>query len=209
MSLLLIWGAGGHAKVLLDLAASQFADIALVNDAAVSPTSLLGYPVFPNLDTLIQARGIPAAFIVGIGNNKARARCFEQASQQGISPALLIHSSAVVSRYAVVSAGSVVMPRAVINAAARVGHNCIINTAAIVEHDCQIGDHVHLSPGAIAGGGAVVDDFSHIGIGAVLLPLARVGNDSVVGAGAVVLRTVASYITVAGVPARALGSENQ
>jgi sugar O-acyltransferase (sialic acid O-acetyltransferase NeuD family) len=209
MSYLLIWGAGGHAKVLLDVAASQFANMALLDDAAAGPTSLLGRQVFPDIDALMQVRGIPSAFIVGIGNNKARARCFNRALQFGIPPALLVHSSAVVSRYALVSAGSVVMPRAVVNASAQVGRDCIINTASIVEHDCRIGDHVHISPGAITGGGAVVEDFSHIGIGATLLPLARVGTDSVVGAGSVVLRTIPSHVTVAGVPARVLPSREQ
>jgi acetyltransferase-like isoleucine patch superfamily enzyme len=96
------------------------------------------------------------------------------------------------------------MARVVINAGAQIGKNCIVNTAAIVEHECRVGDHVHLSPGVLLGGGVTVHSFAHVGIGAIALPGTEIGEGAIIGAGAVVVDSVPSGATVVGIPARAL-----
>jgi acetyltransferase EpsM len=206
---LLIWGAGGHGKVVSDVAAAKYSDIALVDSSPSAPAEVLGNQVFTSLDAVVNAKGHPKGFLIAIGNNAARAACFARAIEAGIAPEILVHDSAVVSRHASLAPGTVVMPGAVINASATVGGNCIINTSAVVEHDCRIGDHVHMSPGAIAAGGTVVGDYAHVALGAILLPRSQVGRGAIVGAGAVVLRSVAEHETVAGVPARVIGSNNK
>jgi acetyltransferase-like isoleucine patch superfamily enzyme len=82
-----------------------------------------------------------------------------------------------------------------------------LNTAAVVEHDCLVGDHVHLSPGVLLGGGVTVHSFAHVGIGAIALPGSEIGEGAIVGAGAVVLDSVPSGTTVVGIPARLLARE--
>ena len=165
------------------------------------------------VETLLDARlaaGAPdpcensVEFIIAIGDNQARSRCYARALQQGWTPATLIHPSATVSPHSEISPGCVVLPRAVVNAGAVVGQNSIINTGAVVEHDCRLSSHVHISPAATLGGAVHVDAFAHVGIGACVLPGCRIGAGSIVGAGAVILTSIPEAVTAAGVPARIL-----
>jgi acetyltransferase EpsM len=142
-------------------------------------------------------------FVIAIGNNAVRSKCYGELVSQRLQPAACpIHPSAVVSPSASIGPGTVVMPRAVINAHAEIGEDCIINTGAIVEHDCAIGAHAHISPGATLGGGVQVGAGAHIGLNACILPGLTVSSGAVVGAGAVVTQSVPENVVVAGVPAR-------
>jgi len=207
---LIIWGAGGHGKVVLDIARATglFSEIAFVDDSCASPGgSFCDCELLPSSEGFdaLKARG-HSCFVVAIGNNRARERCFQEGANRGLALATLIDPSATVSASARIGGSTVVMPRVVVNADAVIGHNCILNTGVIVEHDCHIGDHVHLAPGVILGGSVTVEPYALLGIGTIVLPGTRVGEGAVVGAGAVVLDAVPSGVTSVGVPAKVLSS---
>jgi sugar O-acyltransferase (sialic acid O-acetyltransferase NeuD family) len=204
-SLLLIWGAGGHGKVVLDVArgAGRFERIAFLDDdSAKAGLAFCGCPIEGGHKELESSCG--NAFVVAMGNNRTRAKCFSRALENGLWPATLVHSTAVIAPSASIGPGTVVMAGVIVNAGAVIGENCIINSGAIVEHDCTIEAHVHISPRVVLGGGVRVGTYAHVGIGAVVLPGAIVGEESIVGAGAVVLKEVPARCTVVGVPAKAL-----
>jgi acetyltransferase EpsM len=194
---LVIWGCGGHARVVLDAvrAMSAFDKTAFYDDDPALAT--------PSLTHLMEA-GF-GEFVIAIGTNSIRARCFEEAIAAGLRPAVCVHPAAWVSPEATIGAGSVAMARTVIQSGASIGKNCIINTGAIVEHDCVVGNHSHLSPAATLGGAVKVGEFVHMGIGAIAIPGVVIGDRSVIGAGAVVLREVPADVTAVGVPARVRG----
>ena len=210
MKKLFLWGAGGHGRVVLDIARAMggFGPIAFLDDGAPRDGGeFCGCAVFAGLEEVERRHASGSAGLaIAIGSNRARARCAAVALERGWELETLVHPSAVVSPSARLGAGTVVMPRAVINAGAVVGRNCIVNSGAIVEHDCRIGDHVHLSPGAILGGGVTLEDAVHMGLGSMALPGTTIGADAVVGAGALVLRGVSRGETVVGVPARSIKS---
>jgi sugar O-acyltransferase (sialic acid O-acetyltransferase NeuD family) len=208
-SLLVIWGAGGHGKVVLDVARStqRFERIVFVDDnREKSGPGFCDCPMMGGPEELHRFPG--SAFVIAIGENRTRARCFSRALARGLLPATLVHLTAIVSPSARIEPATVVMPGAIINAGATIGENCIINTGAIVEHDCQVADHVHISPRVALGGGVTVGSYAHIGIGAVVLPGAAIGDECVVGAGAVVLKEAPARCTVVGVPARLCQTSN-
>lgn len=209
MRKLIIWGAGGHGKVVLDIARAMelFSEIVFVDDSCASPGGFCDCRLLPTSDGFetLKARG-HSCFVVAIGNNPARARCFLEGINRGLDAVALIHPSATVSASVRIGGGTVVMPRVVVNADAVIEHNCILNTGVIVEHDCHVGDHVHLAPGVILGGSVTVEPYSLLGIGTIAVPGTRIGASAVVGAGAVVLDSVPSGATSVGVPAKVLSS---
>lgn len=197
---LILWGAGGHGKVVLDVARATgaYTDIAFADDDPAVGRQFAGCPVLRR-----PVEGYKQ-FLVSIGDNRTRAACYGKAVADGLGPATLIDPSAVISPTARIGSGTVVMPRVVVNADAEVGENCILNTGAIVEHDCKIGDHSHISPGAVLGGGVWVGRFAHLGIGVNVLPGAVIGDGATIGAGAVVLAEIPAGATAVGVPAKVL-----
>jgi acetyltransferase EpsM len=206
MSDLVLWGASGHGKVVLDVARAMgvFEAISFLDDACEkSASEFCNCEVFSPHRHLQLLKGRSCSqFLVSIGKNETRAACFQRAFDHGLLPATLVHPTALISESARLGIGTVVMAKVVINAGAQIGKNCIVNTAAVVEHDCRIGDHVHLSPGVLLGGGVTVHALAHVGIGAIVLPGAEIGEGAVVGAGAVVLSSVPSGTTVVGIPTR-------
>lgn len=210
---LLVWGGGGHGRVVADTA--RAAGLAVVGFADRDATKV-GMVVEPggarvvidqsSLEHLLGGSApLPEAathIALGIGDNVARLRAAELAGDR-CAPAI-VHPAASVSVHASLDRGTVVMPNAVVNSAARAGIAVIVNSGAIVEHDCVLGDGAHISPGAVLAGGVSVGRLGWIAAGAVVIPMLRVGERAVVGAGAVVLRDVADATTVVGNPARLL-----
>jgi sugar O-acyltransferase (sialic acid O-acetyltransferase NeuD family) len=202
---LVIWGAGGHGRVVLDVARSSghYEHIVFLDDdAEKSCAPFCDCAIIGGNENLKSLAG--QDFVVAVGDNHARAHCFDLALTQGLSPTVLIHASAIVSPSASIGRGSVVMPGAIVNAGAVIGEDCIVNTAAVIEHDCKIGAHAHVSSRAVLGGNVNVGELALVGIGAILLPCATIGEESIVGAGSVVLKKAPARCTVVGVPAKAV-----
>jgi len=201
---LLVWGASGHGKVVLECARamSSFEPVSFIDDAYTIEGEFFGTPVLGTRACLAPAlvRQYPN-MVIAIGDNLSRAECFSVAVTWGFRLVTVIHPSAVVSCSALLGPGSVVIAGAIINANSTIGSNCIINTGATVGHDCSVGDHVHIAPHVALAGETRIGDYAHIGIGAVAVQQTVVGEHAVVGAGAVLVENVPPHVTVVGVPA--------
>lgn len=192
-----LFGAGGHAKVIIEIIKSCGKEVASVfDDAPIEPT-ILGIPVYSATQDDLPTEN----WIIAIGNNFIRNSIV---GRNSFTYGLAIHSSAVISPSAQIGEGSVVMANAVINSETIIGKHCIINTGAVVEHDNILHDFVHISPNTALAGNVTVGKGSHIGTGACVIPGVKIGEWCVVGAGAVVLHDVPDYATVVGNPAQVI-----
>ena len=212
ISKIVVFGAGGHAKVVVDVLAQmkRYEIVALLDDSmALHGKSRWGYKVLGGREQFqkLLKRGV-SGLIVGLGDNRLRQEVFEAAGKAGLSLISAIHHSVQLGSRVRIGAGSLLVAGAVINVDAEIGDNVIINTGATVDHDCRIGAHAHLSPGVHLAGGVTVGELSHIGIGAVVLPNVTIGRACIVGAGAVVRESVPDGAVVAGNPARPIKTED-
>ncbi|MBA2687207.1 MAG: acetyltransferase [Gemmatimonadaceae bacterium] len=210
MSKYLIWGAGGHGKVVADTARASGLEVAGFIDLdrnrmgeVVEPGGAqLTHPEEDFLASIVRGSlpdGIDG-IILAVGANTQRQRCRMLLPENFLKT--VVHPRAIVSGHAYIGPGSVVMPGAIINSAAYVGSGVLVNTGAIVEHDCNIGNDSHIAPQSVLAGRVTVGERVLVGAGAVIIPYIKVGSDAMIGAGSVVIRDVSEGITVAGNPAK-------
>lgn len=143
------------------------------------------------------------ALAMGIGSNLDRSTKFFE-----LNPHLpfinAMHPRSEISRWAKIpSWGAITIHYgAYVGPDAHIGLDAIINTGAIIEHDVDVGNHVHVAPGAIMLGRSRARDYAFIGGGAVIRDGITVGKKAVVAMGAVVVKDVPDGVTVKGNPAR-------
>lgn len=197
----ILLGAGGHARVLLDAlrccGVEVFGFVGPDLSSAELDVEYLGG------DECVQRFAVDEVVLVnGVGNIGGRQRLFDAFKGQGYHFAQVIHPSVIVSKGAVLGEGVQVMAGTVIQTGVSVRENVIINTRASVDHDCCIGAHSHVAVGAVLAGDIKIGKSVLIGAGSTVIQGIGIGDGSVVGAGAVVITDVAPGKTVVGVPAK-------
>ena len=194
---LLVIGAGGHAKVVIDAARGAGFEIVGIVGREGDPEELLGIPVSTDATDIASDR-----FIIAIGNNATRAQHFYDYRADGLEPASVIHPSAVIAEGVHVGVGTFVAAGVVVNVDARIGANAILNTGCTVDHDCVISDHALIGPTASLCGAVEIGEGVLLGAGTSVTPRTTVGAWSVVGAGAAVVSDLPERSVCVGVPAR-------
>ena len=197
---IIIIGAGGHGKVVADIARlNGYSYIAFLDDKP-GLSECGGYSV---LGGIAKSSEYPDFdFVVAIGSSAAREKIQNELLGRGHKIVSLIHPRAVVAQSAQIGEGSVVMAGAVINPDAVIGKGCIVNTCASVDHDCRIGDFSHISVGAHIAGTVNIGRGVLIGAGAAVINNLVITDGCTVGAGAAVVCDLLDKGTYVGVPAK-------
>lgn len=194
---IVIYGAGGHARVVIDTIREGRRDlevVGIIDDGADRPDEVMGIPVLGDVSILpeLRERGVRLAAL-GVGavtHNALRAELFERLKRQGFSLPNLIHPAATVEPSARMGEGNQIFAGAVVSSNVRLGNNTIINCNAVVSHDCRIGDHVHLTPGALLAGSVGVGERTVIGMGVTIYLGVSVGADVMVANGNHILQDI-------------------
>lgn len=199
---MILFGASGHAKVILDILILNGVKVKAVLDDNPNCNSLYGVNVLKNdsLDFNFEKA------IISVGNNTIRKKISEK---YNFTYTNAIHPSAAISPLASLGTGNVVMANASINPSASIGNHCIINTGSIVEHDCVLSDFVHISPNAALAGNVFVGEGTQIGIGAAVIQGIKIGKWVKVGAGAVIIKDIPDYAVVVGNPGKIIKIKEQ
>jgi sugar O-acyltransferase (sialic acid O-acetyltransferase NeuD family) len=207
----LILGAGGHSKVLIDCLKSN-KNINVIGmldlDTQLHGTSVLGFPVLGDENEILkQCSPSSVKLINGIGSTGSTAKrehVFNKFKKAGYDFLEVVHPNSYVAENVILEEGVQIITRSVIQPGCHIGKNVIINTNASIDHDCKIGDHAHIAPGVICCGGVTIGKGTHVGSGAVLLQSIHIGDNCLIAAGAVVTRDIGAVSKVAGVPARTM-----
>lgn len=194
MKRLIIIGAGGHGKVIADIAIRNgYTNIVFLDD----DESLHECAGFPIIGKISLAKQFSDDKVVAIGKADIREKI-----QNTLETVTLIHPNATISRRVKIGKGSVIMAGAVINSDTRIGKGCIVNTGASIDHDCDIGDYTHISVGVHIAGTCRIGDKSFVGAGATIINNIDVCNNCTIGAGALVIKNIEESGTYIGVPAK-------
>jgi sugar O-acyltransferase (sialic acid O-acetyltransferase NeuD family) len=196
-SQMIIYGAGGHAKAVMEMAQAigAFRIAGIVDDnAALVGTSVLGIPVLGTREILPQlaSQGIHLAAngVGGIINIDIRVKLFELLAGYGFAFPILRHPRATVEPSAQIYEGVQVFANAYVGSSAILHEKCMINTGAIVSHDCEIGSYTHIAPGCMLAGHIHVGERALVGMGVTTVIGLKIGNGARVGNGAVLLADV-------------------
>lgn len=209
--LLVVFGAGGHGRVVADAALASGAWRAVL--ACDRREQLWGSELLPGVTVVspdaLRDLAEPWCLHVAIGDNASRQReahalLGEQARAARL--ASVVHPSAAVAVGARIGPGCLLAAQCVVGPLAVLGEGAVVNHGAVVDHDCRVGSWAHVAPGARLGGGVQVGDAALVGAGSTVLRGLTLGAGSTLGAGAVALRDVPDGACWVGVPAQAAQS---
>ncbi len=208
-----IIGAGGHARVLLDALLLQKCNVLAMTD--IDP-SLIGtncgtVPIIAESEFLNKFKTKDCVLVNGVGAVDYKAICtreqiYKKFTAFGHRFGITIHPSAIISSTNVsLKDGAQILAGAIIQTGAIIGENCIVNTGAIVEHDCVVGDHSHIAPGALLCGMVSVEERCLIGARSVVKQGLNIKSEIVVGMGSVVLQDLVESGNYVGILAKKNG----
>lgn len=203
---IIIIGAGGNSKVIIDIIKSinhkkdEFTILGILDDSP-EKESLMGCKVLGPVSEALKYQDRQSTFFInGIGDNGTRARITEKYPE--LRYITVIHPSAIISGDVEVGEGSVVMAGAIINTGTSVGRCCIINTGSVIEHDNRLGNFVHVASGSTTAGNVRIGDRTMLGTGTKVIQGISIGTDTIIGAGSVVIKDIPNGCTAVGVPTR-------
>ncbi|MBW9146124.1 acetyltransferase [Clostridium sp. CM027] len=208
MEKIVLVGAGGHCKVIIDIikSASRYNIVGVTDKDYNYDKFVLDIPIIGD-DSILQElynTGVKNAFVcVGaLQNILTRENIYNNLKAIGFNIPVLIHKDAMVSPYANVAGGTCIMPGAIINPGAYIEENCVVNTGAVIEHDCKLQRNTHISPKACLAGGVSIGCNTHIGMGSSIIQSVHIGNNVIIGAGAVVIENIADNAVAVGIPSK-------
>lgn len=200
MNQLIIIGAGGHSKSVIDsLDFNKFKIVGFIDDNKSGKH--FGYKILGNrIEDIDEPNNY--SYFIAIGDNTIRELWFNKLKELQLKIINIVDKTAIISKSAKVGRGCFIGKMAIINADSTIGDNCIINTKALIEHECSIGNSNHISTNSVVNGNVVIGNRVFIGSSAVIRGQLKINDNIIVGAGAVVINSIKSNTTVVGVPAK-------
>lgn len=208
---LVILGAGGHAREVLDLvricatSARELETLGFISEDPASRRQVIaGLPVLGDFGWFAGTDPGEIEVICAVGRPEVCRRFGERAEALGLRFASVVAPSAGVSPGATLGRGVTLFPNVVVNTGARIGDHVILNVATTVSHDSVVGPWCNVNPGVHLAGNVTVGEGCYLGMGSNVLQGIKVGDWTTVGAGAVVVEDLPPRVTAVGVPARVI-----
>ena len=190
----IIVGAGGHAKVVVD--ALKLLDREILGfttpDLQVG-TEFLGIKVLGDDSIINKYSPDEVELANGIGalpRKNLRWKLASELRELGYNFLTIIHPNAVIAPGVSLDEGVQVMAGVVLQPGTAVGRDSIINTGVLLDHDCTIEVNCHLATGVICSGGVEVGRNTHLGTGAIVTEYISIGKKSIVAAGSIVYQNI-------------------
>lgn len=194
---LYIFGFGGHARSVGDVALAAGIQRLVFIDSAARPGESFGeFRALAALPEEIDAGwvGFPA-----LGDNGRRRELHESIA---LPQPALVAPTASIGRYASIADAVLVAHQAHVGPLVALERGVIINSGAVVDHESRVGAFSHVAVNATVAGRCRVGAEVFIGAGATVIDSITICDDVIVGAGATVTRDIVEPGVYVGTPAR-------
>lgn len=191
---LAIIGAGGHGKVVGEIALLNQYKIIDFFDDRVNEIKEFPFKIIGNLDQLKNDLKNYDDFFVAIGDNKTRQNQILWLKKEKKNIISLIHPKSTISQFSSIEAGACVMANAVINPGTIIKQGVIINTSSSIDHDCLIEDFAHISPNCSLSGNVNIGKYTHLGTGSSVHPGVEIGENVKIGIGSKIYKDIEDSI---------------
>ena len=190
---IILIGAGGHARVLIDALKILKRKIAGATD--INPNKIdskrLGCQVLGTDDIIFRYSPNKIELVNGVGSiqvDPLRATLFKKFKDRGYTFANIVHPYSYVSSTVILGEGVQILAGAIVQTGSVILTNSIINTNSSVDHDCRIGEHSHISPAVTLCGDVEIGAGSHVGVGAIVVNGVVLKPGSFIKAGSLVTK---------------------
>ncbi len=204
MEQIILFGAGGHAKVIASIIEKQnkYIIAGFFDNLNLQNNKLGNYTIFHSFSDIKQhniRKGI-----IAIGHNQLRHKFFKLiiSSLPEMEFVSIIDTSAQIARDVEIGDGSVVMPLTCIHCGSVIGAHSIVNTKASLDHDNYLGNFASVSPGVTIGGNSSILDFAFIGLGSNIIQKITIGKNVIIGSGSTVLKNIPDNVVAFGSPCK-------
>tara|TARA_B110000014_G_scaffold261212_1_gene252494 strand:+ start:26 stop:682 length:657 start_codon:yes stop_codon:yes gene_type:complete len=205
---ILIFGAAGHAKVIIDLVEKEGSHeiLGLIDSSKKKGDDLMGYKILGQESDLpdIMANHSIKGGVIAIGDNGLRKKVNDKILR--VCPDFnflsFVHPSASMGKSAEVGIGSVILAGVIVNSDCRIGNHCILNTNSSLDHDSVMNNFSSLAPNSTVGGNVKIGEVSSIALGANIIQNITIGKHALIGAGSVVVEDIKDFSVNYGVPSK-------
>lgn len=192
MKNVLIFGIGGHAKVIVDIIEKQgkYNITGFINKNFEKNKFEMGYEVLG--DELSLKQIIPKyeiyGGVIGIGDNSIRASVKDKIHKliPNFKFVNCIHPNSTLGKDVILGEGNVLMAGTIINSSSKINNHCILNTNSSIDHDCLMSNYSSIAPNVTVGGNVQIGEYSAIGVGSSIFHNVIIGDNCIIGGGSLV-----------------------
>ena len=186
---ILVFGAGGHAKMMIDIInnSDEYNLVGLVDageiisKAPIDFDSLNNIPIIGSCKELNKIKDLGVEYAINavgfIESPKERNDAYNYLIDKGFTMPNIIHRSATLEKSVKMGCGNHILASATIGSSATIGNNCIVNSGSVVSHDVILEDNVHVTPGALIAGYVKVGSNTIIGMGSTINVNINIGEN--------------------------------
>lgn len=204
----LIIGASGHSKVIIDIfeKTKGYEILGLLDDNIEFGEITFDYNILGNMDNLpvILQMHPNCELFIAIGDNWIRKKIKDRIVkiEPNIKFATAIHPLTIIGKGCSIGQGASIMAGAIIGSSVSIGDFAIVNTRASIDHDGKMEDFSSIAPNVITGSSVSIGEYTAVGISATLKHGVKIGKHSIIGAGSLLLKDCEEFTVSYGVPAK-------
>jgi len=189
----IVLGAGGHAKVIIDILSQKKINILGMATLNNSKKANYDFKIFSDEEVIANFDSEEINLVNGLGslpNDNKRYELSKKYLDFGYKFINIIHTSSIISKSTKILDGAQIMAGVIIGPGCKVGEGTIVNSQSSIDHDCEIENYSHICPGVVCSGNVKIGSFVHISTGVSIINNISIGDNSIIYPGVTLVKDV-------------------